>query len=43
MEAPTDDDLTTLTGDDVAPVGQGPRHGDDDPGAGATSEIPGQE
>ncbi len=26
IENPTDDDLTTLTADDIAKPGQGPRH-----------------
>ncbi len=30
IEAPTDEQLTTLTGDDIAEPGQGPRHGNTD-------------
>jgi hypothetical protein len=32
LDDPTDDDLTTLTAADIAPPGEGPRHGNTDPG-----------
>ena len=32
LEEPSDDDLTTLVADDIAEPGEGPRHGNADPG-----------
>ena len=43
LENPTDDELTSLTGDDIAPVGEGPRHGNDDSGDAASGAIAGRE
>lgn len=43
LENPTDDELTTLIGADIAPVGEGPRHGNDDSGASPPGAAAGQE